>query len=157
MKYDIRVLLLSSFVCLVIFSSCKRHVIKENLYNMYQKEVIFPKGMAFVDGKKYSYNSKEKIDATIAFWFDSTVCSVCRFERMVQFGEIFDFCVDSISSSKTNIAIIFTPKSGDVDYLCEYVTSHVSDYPIFIDKDGIFGQFNKFIAKDENCHTFLLD
>lgn len=37
MKCGIRTLLLSSFVCLVIFSSCKRHVIKENLYNMYQK------------------------------------------------------------------------------------------------------------------------
>ena len=68
MKCGIRTLLLSSFVCLVIFSSCKRHVIKENLYNMYQKEVISPKGMVFVDGNKYSYNSKEITDATIVLY-----------------------------------------------------------------------------------------
>lgn len=140
-------------MCLV---SCKKNRTYHIVDNLYNKEITISKELIPISGSEFN-NMYSDPEASLLFWFDSTECSICKFERMSLFEDIFIFCRDSVEEHKINVLVLFSPSSFQIDDFFEVLNNTKSKYPLLFDKSNRFSLDNNFLPHSRTYHTFLLD
>ena len=134
--------------------ACRNETARE-VSRIQNKQIVMPSALHYYHGSLPEYNTADDALATLLIWYDSTQCSGCRLNNLMDLDMFVRYCKDTLGP--VNVDIVFSPPTDAHDVFEEMVEQAHLRYPIYVDYYGLFATQNKYLPKSELLHTFLLD
>lgn len=150
MKKNIAFTILSGIIAI----ACGDDTVRE-VSRIQNKQIIMPTALHYYYGSIPEYNAADDVFATLLIWYDSTQCSGCRLNNLMDLDIFERYCRDTLGY--VNVDIVFSPPTDAREVFEEMVEQARVRYPIYVDYYGLFAAQNKYLPKSEQLHTFLLD
>ena len=138
----------------IIAIACSNDTAHE-VSRMQGKQIVMPAELHYYHGNLPEYNTADDALATLLIWYDSTQCSGCRLNNLMDLDIFERYCRDTLGY--VNVDIVFSPPTDAHEVFEEMVEQARVRYPIYVDYYGLFAAQNKYLPKSEQLHTFLLD
>ena len=146
-------LLSITFISLSI--GCSRYKVSKTVKSSIGQTITYPNEILCVEGADKHYAPLADPIMTLLVWFDSTECSSCKIRGISTFQGLMSYCRDTLGS--VDIKFLFSPLIDNIEYIVEASSDLSVDYPIYIDVENKFKEFNSFIPDHFNYHSFLLN
>lgn len=140
------------FIC-----SCTGYKTSKKVRSITGEKIVFPAMTIF--GEIDSTNNQIEANkiASIVLWFDSTECSLCRFESLPNIDYIYTYCYDSLPMGSVDVITLFSPSKEQLPLFRNIIETSNLIYPIYLDDNNLFEELNQFIPKEHQYHSFLIN
>ena len=137
------------------FISCgERAIIKRTMSEFVNTEVIIPNDLDCIYDRQITKINKDTLKPLqFVIYYDSLECSACRVSHIVDIYPLYDMA----DTSSFSVITIFSPKNHEISDVKNQLKIANHPIPIYIDSEGTFSQYNKFIPSDHRFHYFLLN
>ncbi len=137
----------------VLLASCTTE--SGEIRKFYNSEIVMPTNMLIDSGKVQLDLELSGQCLKMIVWYDSTECSTCKLDRILDYYDFIDYNITSLTGLKSYF--IFSPSKQNLKSFEDYASSVVHYYPIFVDTANQFYKLNPHIPANKLMHSFMLD